>query len=1054
MAPAMRRLASSLALSFVVLNAPPLTGPRAGFGGPLGAAAVDKKKFRKCADTGFCRRNRERTSPPKSPFRVDPESVKNGSDGVTAAVLPGGDGGGSPLSLTVRLYANGVCRLKIDERSPGGAQRWEPPDVFLEDQLERAEYTLLSPGDPSLPPALKELPNDWKGMLAAYGKRACPSTAAPAPGRRASAGSDGASSCDAADAGGGGRYVLSVRYDPFQADLYAGDELAVSANRRGLMHFEQTRAKDGGVAAGTAGKTVDLHGGKKVSDYGEDGLAIYEDGTRETQEEHNRLLEEAAARQGKDESGLGLWEESFDGHPDSKPDGPTSVGMDVYFPGSDHVYGIPEHATSMALKTTTASADGNDDAPSSHFSEPYRLYTLDVFEYELDSPAALYGAIPVMLGHRKGVTAGVFWFNPTETFVDVEQGGSGEGKRARWISEGGALDLVLLPGPTAAEVFRQYAEVTGKPELPPMFSLGFHQCRWNYRDEQDVLAVDAGFEERDFPYDVIWLDIEHTDGKRYFTWDQGLFPDPKRMLDKVAAHGRRTVTIVDPHMKRDPNYAIHKEATAKGLYIKDKDGNDFDGWCWPGQSSYLDFTDEGVRDWWASRFALDKYEGSTLDLYTWNDMNEPSVFNGPEVSMKKDCLSLAGVEHRHWHNTYGMYMQRATAEGLELPRKGNARGGGGGDGRPFVLSRAFFAGSQRWGAVWTGDNAAKWDHLAASAPMLLSMSLAGLPFVGADVGGFFGDPSAELFLRWMQAAAYQPFFRSHAHHDSKRREPWVFGNPWTARIRSVVMARYALLPYWYTLFQEASDTGMPMMRPMWVQYPDDANTFDMDDQWMAGSDLLVKPVVAEGATAADVYFPGQAEDFSGSGTGSLWYDADTLETVEGAGKYRLIEAPIDKIPVFQRGGSIIPRKQRLRRSSLMMAGDPYTLVVAVDEGGTAVGNLYLDDEESHDYRDKEDGGGRATRRFRFEEGVLAGRAAERSGTYRPANTIERVVIAGVDTEPSSVTLQMVEMPAAAEGVVPLDFTYDALARVVTVRKPDVCVVDDFDLRLSFAAVAS
>ncbi|CAN0438507.1 unnamed protein product, partial [Ectocarpus fasciculatus] len=212
-----------------------------------------------------------------------------------------------------------------------------------------------------------------------------------------------------------------------------------------------------------------------------------------------------------------------------------------------------------------------------------------------------------------------------------QTGGAGEGKRARWISEGGALDLVLLPGPTPGAVFKQYAEVTGKPELPPMFSLGFHQCRWNYRDEQDVLAVDAGFEERDFPYDVIWLDIEHTDGKRYFTWDKGLFPDPKRMIDKVAAHGRRMVTIVDPHIKRDAKYAVHKEATAKGLYIKDKDGNDFDGWCWPGQSSYLDFTDEGVRAWWASRFALEEYEGSTLDLYTWNDMNEPSVFNGPEV---------------------------------------------------------------------------------------------------------------------------------------------------------------------------------------------------------------------------------------------------------------------------------------------------------------------------------------------------------------------------------------------------------------------------------------
>lgn len=242
------------------------------------------------------------------------------------------------------------------------------------------------------------------------------------------------------------------------------------------------------------------------------------------------------------------------------------------------------------------------------------------------------------------------------------------------------------------------------------------------------------------------------------------------MQQNVSRHGRKMVTIVDPHLKRDDNYFIHKEATAKRLYIRDKEGKDFDGWCWPGSSSYLDFTSPMVREWWARQFGLDKYVGSTLDLFTWNDMNEPSVFNGPEVSMPKDTQNLEGIEHREWHNLYGIYMQMATALGLT-----NRCLSTGGDKdptkklRPFVLTRSFWAGSQRYGAMWTGDNAASWSHLQIASPMLLSINLAGLSFAGADVGGFFGEPSAELFTRWYQAGAFTPFFRGHAHHDTKRR---------------------------------------------------------------------------------------------------------------------------------------------------------------------------------------------------------------------------------------------------------------------------------------------
>jgi alpha 1,3-glucosidase len=433
------------------------------------------------------------------------------------------------------------------------------------------------------------------------------------------------------------------------------------------------------------------------------------------------------------------------------------------------------------------------------------LYNLDVFEYELDETMALYGHIPLVISQsmRTG-TAGAFWFNPTETFVDVEEvAGS---SKTHFMSESGIVDLFLLPGPDPAAMYEQYARLTGRTPLPPIFALGYHQCRWNYRDEADVYHVDSKFEELDYPYDVLWLDIEHTDGKRYFTWDDHTFPDPVEMQKKLAGHGRRMVTIVDPHMKRDNSYYIHKEATSLGLYIKDKNGDkDFDGWCWPGSSSYLDFTTEKVRSWWADQFHYSKYKGSTPELFTWNDMNEPSVFNGPEVSMQKDLLNLNKCEHREWHNLYGMLFHRSTSEGLIKRNEG-------GNVRPFVLSRSFFAGSQRYGAIWTGDNEAKWSHLEISAPMLLGLNVGALSFVGADVGGFFGDTDAELMTRWMQAGAYQPFFRGHAHHDAKRREPWMFGDETMARLRRAAMARYALLPYWYTVFWQAGVTGMPVMR--------------------------------------------------------------------------------------------------------------------------------------------------------------------------------------------------------------------------------------------------
>jgi len=786
---------------------------------------------------------------------------------------------------------------------------------------------------------------------------------------------------------------VRVQRKPLRVDVLTdtGDIFA-TINQKGLLHYEQQNNVVSRKTSDSPGEEIP-EDTREVLDWGEDGKPIYADGSVEEAVKETELASTATEAP-----------ESFGGHTDNKPHGLMSIGVDVTFPGAKHMFGVPEHATDFSLKSTKGSGG---------YDEPFRMYNLDVFEYEIDVPMALYGHIPVAIAHKAGQTSGVFWNNPSETFVDITNDPQDGSKNVRWISETGVFDLMIMTGPSPSQVFKQYSSLTGTAPLPPMASLGYHQCRWNYRDEKDVEEVNAGFEEHDLPYDMLWLDIEHTDGKRYFTWDKHKFPNPLEMQKNIAHFGRKMVTIVDPHIKRDDHYYIHKEATQLGYYVKDKNGADFKGWCWPGDSSYLDFTDGKVRSWWADQFAFDKYIGSSDILYTWNDMNEPSVFNGPEVSMSKEALSIQGIEHREWHNLYGFYQQMATAEGLTR-RSSPAK-------RPFVLSRAFFAGTQRVGAIWTGDNSAEWSHLAIASHMLLSMNVAGLSFVGADIGGFFNNPSEELLVRWYFAAAFQPFFRGHSHLDTKRREPWVFGPVVLAQISKAIKLRYSLLPYWYTVFHQHELTGLPVMCPLWSLAPDDEATFSIGDQWLIGQELLVKPVVTEGGTSVDVYFP----------KGYEWFSFDEPHTKYSGGQTMMIDAPIGFIPVFIRSGVIIPRKMRVRRSSKPMENDPYTLVIAPNAQDNAHGLLYIDDELTFAYKQGEF----CTVELKFNGGVVA--AATNACSVKKDINVERVVLMGWKGSVSpTVTTSTGE-----------SLLYKIQGQTLTIRKP----IDSF-LKVPFSII--
>jgi alpha 1,3-glucosidase len=586
--------------------------------------------------------------------------------------------------------------------------------------------------------------------------------------------------------------------------------------------------------------------------------------------------------------------------------------MDITFPGYDFVYGIPEHASSLSLKETRG-GEGN-------YQEPYRLYNSDVFEYEVDSPMTLYGAIPFMQAQKAGSTVGVFWLNAAETWVDIVKSHKNPNalsteKRSthtHWMSESGLLDVFVLPGPTAAHLYGQYGALTGYTTLPPEFSIAYHQCRWNYVSQDDVKDVDRKFDKFDFPYDVIWLDIEYTDNKKYFTWDPLTFSDPVSMQNQLAERDRKLVAIIDPHIRNEGGYEISKELNEKGLAVKDKAGEkSYEGHCWPGSSHWVDAFNPATADWWKGLFDIKKFPFATKNLHIWNDMNEPSVFNGPETTMPKDSIHYGNWEHRDVHNLNGMTFHNATYEGMV------ARLGKGNEKRPFVLTRSFFAGSQRTAAMWTGDNQADWSHLTQAFPMILTQGIAGMPFAGADVGGFFGNPSKELFTRWYQSGAFYPFFRGHAHIDSKRREPYLVEEPYRSIVRDAIRLRYSLLPVWYSAFHRASTEGMPVIRPHFVMFPDDEAGFAIDDQFFVGdAGLLAKPVTKEGAESVDIYIPDNEP----------YYNYFDYTVYKGKG-YKTISAPLDTIPLLMRGGHIFPRKDRHRRSSGLMKHDPYTLIV-------------------------------------------------------------------------------------------------------------------------------
>lgn len=536
----------------------------------------------------------------------------------------------------------------------------------------------------------------------------------------------------------------------------------------------------------------------------------------------------------------------------------------------------------------------------------------------------LYQAIPFFMTLESGTgrSAGVFLDCTGRVDYDVAKTNSDV------VSMSGTartLDAYVFTGPGPKDVVERYTELTGRMELPPLWALGYQQCRYSYYPEARVREVAREMRERGIPCDVMYLDIDYMDGYRVFTWDKERFPDPKKLVADLAADGFRTVVIVDPGVKLDGRYSVFQDGIANGHFICHPDGELFVGTVWPGRTVFPDFLRPETRYWWGELHREYLTEIGIAGI--WNDMNEPSCF--ARNTLPDDVLQGedgAKVPHASVHNVYGLTMTMATMDAWRrmLPDK-----------RPFLLTRSGYAGVQRYAAVWMGDNHSWWEHLLMGIPMCLGMGLSGVPFVGVDIGGFQQDADGEMFARWMQAGALMPFCRNHAAKYTADQEPWSFGPDVEAISREYLQLRYRLLPYLYNVFYEAARTGLPIMRPLLLEYPDDEHALHVSDQFLLGRDLLVCPVYQPGATHRMVYLP--------AGT---WVDFWTGQRLAG-GRFVVAEAPLERMPLYVRDGAVIPMEPPVNHTG-ERDGKQLTLHVYAGEEGRF--ELYEDAGEGYGYK--------------------------------------------------------------------------------------------------------
>jgi alpha-glucosidase len=524
----------------------------------------------------------------------------------------------------------------------------------------------------------------------------------------------------------------------------------------------------------------------------------------------------------------------------------------------------------------------------------------------------LYKTFPFFIGLHSGLTYGVFFDNTHKSYFDF---GASTDETMSWFgADGGDMNYYFFGAQGIRNILEDYTWLTGRMEMPPLWSLGYQQCRWSYMSAEEVLDVARKFREKQIPADVMYCDIDYMDGYKIFTWNKETFPDPKGMVDELKAMNFKLVTIVDPGIKIDETYFEYNEGVNKHYFATYPNGELYTGSVWPGRCHFPDFLNEEVREWWGKSFTALTEPG--VDGF-WNDMNEPAAW-GQNIPWMVKFGDRFMPEIR---NVYGMQMARATYDGTKRILDGK---------RPFILTRAAYAGTQRYSAIWTGDNAATDEHMLFGQRLVNSLGLTGMSMIGVDIGGFMGNPTPELMVRWNSLGPYVPMFRNHAALGMTMREPWQWGDEYEQIIKKDIEQRYKLLPYIYSGFYQSTQTGLPVSRTLAIDYTLDENIFDTkyENQFLFGDALLVAPVIST-VDNIDVYLP--AGD---------WYRLSTDERFTGN---QVINAscPLTDLPVFVKAGAIIPMQNIIQSTAEVGDG---VLLVHIWNGNEANSFVYYEDD--------------------------------------------------------------------------------------------------------------
>lgn len=540
------------------------------------------------------------------------------------------------------------------------------------------------------------------------------------------------------------------------------------------------------------------------------------------------------------------------------------------------------------------------------------LWNTDNFMYSLFDGERLYQSHPWILGvNRDGSAFGIIADNTWRQQIELTDS-------IRFISEGPAFRVIVILRNSPQEIVKELATLTGKIDLPPLWALGYQQSRYSYVPDTRIKSIADTFRLKKLPCDVLWMDIDYMDHFKIFSFDKNKIPDPKGLNDYLHKKGFKTVWMINPGVKVEKNYFVYESGNEGNHWVKDEKGQFFKGIVWPGICVFPDFTRPETCEWWSNLYPDFMATGING---IWNDMNEPSVFDGPDGTMPPNNWHRGGGElypgiHLRYHNVYGMLMAKATKEGI-LKANPNKR--------PFVLSRAGYLGSARYAATWTGDNCSSFEHMKMSIPMTLNLGLSGQPFNGPDLGGFALNATDTLFGQWIAMGVFFPFARGHAAKDVNNKEPWAFGHEIENVARTALNRRYQLLPYYYTLFYDASVVGLPIMRPVFFADPKDTALCNEDQIFLVGDGLLIIPKWAKNPAIPK----------------GIWRTFSFLEENSISDSYQ--------VDVKIKGGTIIPMGKIIQNTS-EYSTDSLILQVCLDEHGRAMGKLYEDAGDGFEYK--------------------------------------------------------------------------------------------------------